>query len=103
VLRFGPRITPEKFKAFFCGPEGWGSLQQTRNGREQKTTVTVVEGQLAISQLRLVAAQPPQTAKVMMGDAIIDSAFQSEGGQVQLTLAKPAMVKSGESLVVSLA
>ena len=26
TLRFTPQVTPEKFKAFFVGPEGWGSL-----------------------------------------------------------------------------
>ena len=31
-LRFTPRVTPENFKAFFSGPEGWGSLRQVREG-----------------------------------------------------------------------
>ena len=67
VLRFAPRLTPEKFKAFFCGPEGWGSLEQIRNEQEQRSSVTVVEGRLAISQLVLAVAKPPKSARVTLG------------------------------------
>ena len=34
VSDFTPRVTPEKFKAFFAGPEGWGSLQHDPRGRQ---------------------------------------------------------------------
>ena len=67
VLRFAPRITPENFKAFFCGPEGWGSLQQTRDEQGQRSTVTVVEGRLAVAQLLLAAKEPPKNARVTLG------------------------------------
>ena len=37
-LRFMPQVTPEKFKSFFVGPEGWGSLQQSRQDGDQRRT-----------------------------------------------------------------
>ena len=59
-LRFTPRITPEKFKSFFAGPEGWGSLEQIRADGKQRNEIHVVEGQLVVNEIRLA---PPGEAK----------------------------------------
>jgi non-lysosomal glucosylceramidase len=52
-LRFIPRYRPEDFKSFFSGPEGWGSLRQTRQGDVQTVEITVAEGNLAIRELQI--------------------------------------------------
>lgn len=103
ALRFSPRITPADFKAFFCGPEGWGSLVQTRNGRGQENMVSVVDGQLALSRLRLVAKEPPTTVKVGRGEAALEAKLQIEDDDVVITLTTPLVLKAGETLTVSLA
>jgi uncharacterized protein (DUF608 family) len=86
VLRFTPRITPEKFKAFFCGPEGWGSLQQTRDETGQRNTITVVEGRLPLAALVLSAKEPPKTVRVSSGDAALTASFRALGEEVRITL-----------------
>ena len=103
VLRFTPRITPENFKAFFCGPEGWGSLQQTRDKNGQRSTITVVEGRLAIAELLLAAKEPPKTARVTLGDAALEATLQEHGDEVRIILKAPQVVKAKEALSVVLA
>ena len=50
TLRWRPRHSPEKFSSFFVGPEGWGSLRQTREAQSQRNEIRVAEGQLKIMQ-----------------------------------------------------
>ena len=103
VLRFAPRLKPERFKAFFCGPEGWGSLQQTRDENGQQSTIAVVEGRLAVSQLLLAARKPPRTARVTLGDTALEANLRLDGDQVRIILATPRDVKEGDALSVVLA
>lgn len=103
VLRFAPRLKPERFKAFFCGPEGWGSVQQTRDENGQRSTIAVVEGRLAVSQLLLAAQGPPKTARVTLGDAALEATLQLDGDQARIILATPQVVKARDALSVVLA
>ncbi|MGC8639792.1 MAG: GH116 family glycosyl-hydrolase [Isosphaeraceae bacterium] len=103
VLRFAPRITPEKFKAFFCGPEGWGSLAQTRDKNGQQSTITVVEGRLPISRIVLNVKEPPKGAKVTLGTAALDATLQVQGDEARIALKKPRVLNMSETLSVVLA
>ena len=103
ILRFAPRITPNNFKDFFCSPEAWGSLRQTPDGRGQDNMVSVVDGQLAVAQLRLAVKEPPRTVKVARGEAVVEAKLQIEADHVLVTLATPLVLKAGEILAVSLA
>ncbi len=89
--------------SFFCGPEGWGSLQQTRDENGQRSTIAVVEGRLAVSQLLLAAQEPPKTARVTLGDAALEATLQLEGDQVRIVLAMPQVLKAKDALSVVLA
>jgi non-lysosomal glucosylceramidase len=102
VLRFAPRVSPENFRAFFCGPEGWGSLSQTRDGGTQRATIAVASGRLPVSQLRLVARRPNKEVRVTLGDAVVPSTFQVVDDEVRIKLDDPKVVQAGEYLVVTL-
>ena len=52
-LRFAPCHTPENFKGFFAGPEGWGTLRQAREGQTQRNELRVQEGRLGIAEITL--------------------------------------------------
>jgi uncharacterized protein (DUF608 family) len=102
VLRFAPRITPEKFKAFFCGPEGWGSLEQTRDGNGQQNTIRVVEGRMVLRQLRLVGKGPPKAANLRLGDIAIEASLRSDGDEAVVTPSKAVVVPAGQVLSIGL-
>lgn len=102
VLRFAPSVTPDSFRSFFCGPEGWGSLAQSRGAGGQRASIAVVSGRLPISRLRLVASGAVQNAKVTINDAEVPSKFEIVNGEVRITFEKPRVVHEDETLVATL-
>jgi hypothetical protein len=102
ALRFAPYVTPENFKAFFCGPEGWGSLRQSRDGATQRNEVAVVEGQLGVAQIRLVPGGQAQKVAVTLGGAPVPANLQPAADGVLVTLATPVVVKAGDTLSITL-
>jgi hypothetical protein len=102
VLKFAPSVTPENFRSFFCGPEGWGSLSQTRAEATQSASIAVVSGKLAVSLLRLVSDRPVKEARVAINGAAVASTLQIVAGEVRLTLEQPRVVQAGETLIATL-
>jgi hypothetical protein len=101
-LRFAPRMTPEKFKSFFAGPEGWGSLTQLREGEAQKNIIAVAEGTFGLSRILLQPKGEVKKAEVTAAGKKIEAALKLEGGEAMITLAAPAVLKSGEAIEVVL-
>jgi non-lysosomal glucosylceramidase len=102
ALRFMPRHTPERFKACFTGPEGWGSASQSRQGPTQLNEINVREGRLPIAQLALTATATPRRVKVLSGNKPVECASAFDGGVVTLVLKRPTIVMPDRILVVRL-
>jgi uncharacterized protein (DUF608 family) len=102
ALTFAPRITPEDFKAFFCGPEGWGSLRQRREGQGQRNTISVAEGRLPLAELHLAVNEPPRQVKVVHKDAAPAAKWQVEGRLLTLKLDGAISIEAGERFEVVL-
>ena len=102
TLRFTPRHTPENFKGFFAGPDGWGSLRQAREGATQRNELSVREGHLAVTELTLVPTVAPKRVKVECAGKTIPSTFSLKEGAVVVVLQRPASVLAGQSLLVRL-
>lgn len=101
-LRFTPRVTPENFKAFFCGPEGWGKLLQRREGGAQRNGVAVAEGTLSVASLRLGPAAKVAAARVSLDGAEVPARFEPSAEGVLLKFDQPVVVKAGQALEVVL-
>jgi hypothetical protein len=102
ALRFMPRHTPENFKGFFTGPEGWGSLSQSREGQSQRNEVSVCEGRLAVSTLALAATSAPKQVKVQCGGKSVDCSFSFKDGVLAISLKRPAVAEAGHVLLIQL-
>ena len=100
ALRFVPCLTPENFKCFFSGPEGWGSLSQSRKGEAQRNEITVREGRLGVGKLALGAISAPQQVRVDCGGKSIASVFQFNAGMLEVSLKQPVVIEAGRPLVV---
>jgi non-lysosomal glucosylceramidase len=107
-LKFTPRVTPEKFKSFFVGPEGWGSLSQTRTSGKQQDEICVVEGQLLLREIRLATPAGVKEAAVVHSDknkvdtTFDDAKFESSADGVLVTLARALILGAGETLSIVL-
>ena len=99
-LHFTPRVTPAGFKSFFCGPEGWGSLRQTREGKAQRNEIAVADGQFAVAQLRLLPQAQPGKVTVTLGAAAVPATTQPAGDSVLINLTSPVVIKAGQTLAV---
>jgi hypothetical protein len=102
ILRFAPRVTPADFKAFFCGPAGWGSLRQVRQGQTQRAEISVAEGQLALAQVRLVPAGKPEKV-VVTGAGVVAADVLVVGGEVMVKLETPIALRAGQTLSIEIA
>jgi len=102
LLRFTPRSTPHKFKSFFIGPEGWGSLTQLREGAAQKNTVSVSEGTFALAKLHLQPKGEVKKAEVTAAGKKVEATLKIENAEAVITLSSPATLNAGESLEVTL-
>ncbi len=98
-LRFMPRYTPERFQAFFTGPEGWGTLRQTRRGKTQRNEIIVAEGRFAVRTLRLDASHPPKRVRVTLGSEPVAAAMKQVMEELVVELGVPAVVEPGKRLV----
>lgn len=102
TLRFQPLEDPATFKSFFTGPEGWGSLSQTRHGPIRHTEIKIVTGRIAVTRIHLAAAQAGARAKVTLGHATVPAHLTRNAGGVLLVLSQPVRVRPGSPLVVEL-
>ena len=113
-VRFTPRVTPEKFKSFFVGPEGWGSLDQARKSvpdegvTAQANMICVIEGRLVVSDILLDPLGDVVKSELMVhldakDKAIekIDATFELQPGGILVKLAAPVTIKAGQELTIS--
>jgi uncharacterized protein (DUF608 family) len=103
VLRLTPRHAADNFKSFFAGPEGWGSMRQVREGQAQTNELRVAEGQIMLRELRLKSASCPTTVRADIAGSRLEHSYTFDEGGLHLLFSKPAMVKGGQSLRVTIA
>jgi uncharacterized protein (DUF608 family) len=101
-LRFEPRHTPENFRSFFCGPQGWGNASQARRGKSQSNEISVSEGHLVISRLHLDSAATVKRASATINRKRIQTTFASTPNGVAVSFAPPLNVSGGQSLTIRL-
>jgi uncharacterized protein (DUF608 family) len=96
-LRFTPRMTPENFQSFFCGPEGWGSLRQTRQGATQRNEIRVAEGVMKVAQLRLCPPEGVMQVALTLDGKPLSATLKLDGSEATVSLSE-ATINAGETL-----
>jgi len=103
ALRVGPRHTPANFKCPFTGPEGWGSLAQTRDAQGQLDQLIVREGRFTVAEITLEAVAAPKTADIRLDGQPLESAFAFAAGAGVVSLKQPVTLAAGQTLSIRLA
>jgi hypothetical protein len=103
ALSVGPRHTPANFKCPFTGPEGWGSLAQTRDAQGQHNQVIVREGRFTETQITLAAVAAPKTADMQIDSRPLESDFAFTAGAAVVSLKQPVTLAAGQTLSIRLA
>jgi uncharacterized protein (DUF608 family) len=102
TLRCAPRHTPDQFRAFFCGPEGWGRLRQTRTDARQRNEFILAAGRLSVSELRLSSPAAPQRVSASVNGEPCRVSFTANGSEVRINLAEPLVLREGQTLAIEL-
>jgi non-lysosomal glucosylceramidase len=102
-LGFAPRVSPENFRAPFTAAEGWGTLEQRRQGREQTNRVEVQWGRLRLRTLVLSVASGIQATSVTVrrGREELKSTWKQVGDRLELALTKEAVLGAEHGLQVT--
>jgi uncharacterized protein (DUF608 family) len=103
ALHVGPRHTEANFKCPFTGPEGWGSVAQTRDAHGQRNELIVREGRFALAEITLKAQPSVRTAAVEMDGKPVESGFVFKEGNAIVSLKQPLTLAAGQTLAISLA
>jgi uncharacterized protein (DUF608 family) len=103
-LQLGPRHTPENFKGFWCGPEGWGRLTQQADGGQQKVDLAVSSGRLPLTTLALVLTGnlTPAKATVTLAGKTLPVRLVVTRGRAELELEGGTTIREGEALEIAL-
>jgi len=102
-VRVAPRCTPENFKSFFAGPEGWGTLRQSRQGSQQRNELVLVEGKLKLRELALVPPNAPTKVSADIGGRPVKCSLVFSGDTARVSFTQPLTVAAGEILAVTMA
>ncbi len=101
MIGMAPRLTPERFGAFFTGAEGWGLMSQSRTELQQENRLEVRWGSLRVSQFVPELADGVREPKVdvtLDGKALAAAVHQDHRGRTVATLGTPAVVRAGKQI-----
>jgi uncharacterized protein (DUF608 family) len=102
ALTFTPRLTPDKHRSFFCGPEGWGTVSQSRGAPGQRNEVVVAHGRLVVAALTLQADGASKRAVATLNGKPLRAEVTQANGRLNLRFAAPVVIEKGARLRVDL-
>jgi len=104
ILRFDPRITPDRFRAFFSTAQGYGTFAQRRTAATQTTTLEMKAGSVVLSrlELRLPRGGKPARAAVKRGRRKLDVDLSRHGEWLRIGFPAPITLAAGEKLEVGI-
>ncbi|MCP5535518.1 MAG: glucosylceramidase [Akkermansiaceae bacterium] len=101
-LAFGPRLTPEDFRAGFTAAEGWGGFSQKVAGGQQTASLALHYGSLDLKEFAVdvVDGTQAKTALSTIDDKEIASDFKHENGRYVVRFPQGLGLRSGQTLRV---
>ena len=104
-IGFGPRMTPEDFRAAFTAAEGWGTFSQKREAGVQQERIEVRWGKL---RLKTLAFEVPADLRadqvaVTLGDQAVAATHQIADGRVTIELEEAKTIECDGSITVTIA
>jgi len=102
-LGFAPRWQEDNFKAFFTAAEGWGNVRQRRFENSQENHIDVKYGQVVLKELTFETPKSTKVSEVSVsvGGQSMESKFEQKERLI-MTLEKPVVLKTGETLSVTM-
>jgi len=103
-IGMAPRLTPERFAAFFAGAEGWGLLSQAGNENEQTNRVDLHAGTLRVREIVAVPISGRTDgacdARVLLDRRTLPANARWEKERAVVELDETVIVRAGQTLEV---
>jgi hypothetical protein len=102
-LGFAPRLSPEKFRAAFTAPEGWGSYaQEIGADKALHARVELRHGRLRLSTLRVGHAglATPTRVEAKLGERALACTLEHEPASVLVRFSENVVLGARETLSV---
>jgi hypothetical protein len=98
-------LQPENFRAPFTAVEGWGTVEQKRDGQTQSQRIDMKYGTLRLRSLgcELAAGTKPTTVRVTVGEQELETQHKLQDGRLTITLALDLILEAGHALTVRIA
>lgn len=103
-LTLTPRVRRTNFRSFWSAPSGWGNFAQTVLPQQQKVSVEIVEGTLAVARLVLesVGKEVAKNASACLGAEALPATLRNEAGRRVIDLGREVTIAPGQVLQVIL-
>ena len=103
-LSLMPRTRRQAFRCFWSVPSGWGSFTHTLKPQEQRLSVQVAEGSIAVQRLAVngLSKGPFSKVSAQLGAAALQASLQTETARRVITFDKELSVTPGSALEVTL-
>jgi uncharacterized protein (DUF608 family) len=102
-LGFAPRLTPEKFRAAFTAPEGWGSYSQEIDAKMcLRARVELRYGRLRLATLRIGHAGKADASRVSakLGERDVGCTCERDAQSFLVRFTEPLVLAEGDGLVI---
>jgi non-lysosomal glucosylceramidase len=101
-LTLMPRVHRTDFRSFWSAPSGWGSFAQTISSQQQKVSVEMTEGTLAMGRLILEAVgnEGAKNASARFGSETLTATLRSEAGRHIIDFGREIEIAPGKALQV---
>lgn len=103
TLGFGPKLSPEDFRAAFTTAEGWGRFTQKVNDDGSLTAGLQIQyGKLTLKEFSLDAVKgfSPSDAEVLVGEKTVKGEFAIEKDRYRIRFSQPLNLQEGESALI---
>ncbi|MGJ8653760.1 MAG: GH116 family glycosyl-hydrolase [Opitutaceae bacterium] len=103
-LRFGPKLSPEDFRAAFTTAEGWGRFSQKVASGQQVAGLEIQYGRLQLKELTLDKASgvAANGVKVELDGKSVDVSFRSKMDRYVMKFESGVTINKGQRLSVAL-
>ena len=98
-IGFAPRITPPRFRAFFCVESGWGVYRQSISKNGMKLSIEILRGSLGLSRIR-IGERGFGPLKADLENQRIACSWSERDGSIELR--EGVEIKAGDALAISL-
>lgn len=102
-LGFAPRWQAENFRAFFTAAEGWGTIEQVRQGQSQTNRIVVKHGEVRLLEFfsELPAGTQSPRVRVELEGQSPSAKLRHARRRTELIFAQPIVVRAGQTLSVT--